>query len=385
MHTIGHVLASFVLSAVAVVTAAAPGAAQAAPTATFSLIANATSPGGATSRMSSSAVRTARVGETVTLGAWSHRFSNLGTGSWPDVAGDHHDNKWRVGIRLLAIQEDRARFEVEWARHEGTGASARQTRGETIGVVTLRKGQRRVLDLAHSSVADSEVASVLIELELTDLADPAFSTVWVDYEVRLFLKAAADGHTFVKSFREAAPQGQAVQFSFDVPMALNGAVATTAHELNRMRQMLEDLLVRYRPGHPDVVSLSNAIDKLAASTGSSGQAYVIMTVSGEVSGRIRPNGLLDVSLQAGRSLDCGPGKAGGRGTGSLGFIARPGEEVAVEFPTASTGSCALPPGTIAPATAAPGVTTKDGEVVVTFGDFLANRPTSLVIIPRLRQ
>ena len=291
-----------------------------------------------------------KVGESKAFGVYVEGFSKIGTAPWHGTEGSS-DCIWRVDVRLLSVQIDIVRFELSWSRYEGAGNTARRVAGDTR-VTTLRKGKRRLLNLARATSANAVFANVSAEVELMDVFDPQYPDLAIAYELSL-VHEQVNGKTATRSVRLTGEQGEERPFSFDIPFTLDGSAAaenasgeSTAGQLAQARALLASLQERYRPEHPDVVRLQRLIKSLEARSGAvtvpaAGRTTVTLRVTGAVSSRLNADGTFDVRLHAERVLDCGGGTVG-RGTGSQGFRAANGEWVGVAFPPVA-GACSRRP------------------------------------------
>ena len=365
----------------------APCSAQTAEAnATFVVRVTATTADGATGAPNSWVLGKLTVGESKAFGIYVEGFSKLGTAPWRGTDGSS-DCIWRVDVRPQSIEIDTVRFELAWSRYEGAGGAARRVAGDTR-VVTLRKGKRRLFDLARAVSAGAVFANVSAEVELMDVFDPQYPDLVIAYELSL-VHGQVNGKRSTRSVRLTGKQGEERPFSFDMPFTLDGSAAaenasgeSAAQQLAQARALLASLQEKYRPEHPDIVKLQTVIESLEARSGAgtipaAGRTTVTLRVTGAVSSRLNADGTFDVRLRAERLLDCGGGTVG-RGTGSQGFRAATGETVGIAFPPVA-GACspetvrAVPPG------AGAGVTLKDGRVWISFGDFFANQETALLV------
>ncbi len=365
----------------------APCSAQATEaSATFVVRVTATIGDGATGSPNSWILGKLKVGESKAFGIYVDGFSKMATAPWRGTEGSS-DCVWRVDIRPQSIAIDAVRFELAWSRYEGAGGAARRVAGDSR-VVTLRKGQRQLLDFARAASPGAVFANVSADVELMDVFDPQSPDLVVAYELSL-VHEPVNGKAATRSVRLTGKQGEERPFSFDIPFALDGSPAaenasgeSTAGQLAQARALLASLQERYRPEHPDVIRLQKVVENLDAKSGAvtvpaGGRTTVKLRVTGAVSSRLTPDGTFDVRLHAERVLDCGGGTVG-RGTGSQGFRAANGETVGVAFPPVA-GACSPETVRALPPDAGAGVALKDGRLWISFSDFFANQKTALLV------
>jgi hypothetical protein len=296
-----------------------------------------TQAGGPTGPPSSTNIGRLKIGETKAFGIYVDWASKLLTATWRG-SDEPSDCSWRVDVRPLSVQIDTVRFELAWTRYEGSGAAAHRVASDTR-VVTLRKGQRHVIDLARAPSGETDLANVVAEVELTEVLDPQYQNLAIAYELSL-VHELTNGQKLARGARLTGTQGENRPFSFELPFTLDGAAAT-----------------------------GNVAD--------AGPTVVTLRVTGVVSSRLKMDGTFDVELHAERVLDCGGGTVG-RGTGTQRFRAANGETVGVEFPTVA-GACSPPIASSVPPGARAGVTLRDGHVWVAFNEFFANQKTALLV------
>lgn len=199
---------------------------------------------------------------------------------------------WQLDVKMLSVETDKITFDV---------ALARTHRAEPMEIVrntfhlTLREDEPRIIDLVHGSPS-SACDTVFIELSASVAEEPAASRSSIDWDLWLNNGRApgvAQRHVITR-------HGEAGPFDFD-------AIKTTAVTLDKETE----------------------------------EAYVQLT--GQVRGRVRPDGSIDVALSTTRSVvfdptvranplglrNAGPG---GGGSGQKNFIMKPGEAVKIVLP-----------------------------------------------------
>jgi len=246
---------------------------------------------------------------------------------------------WHVSVKPVSVAADAAKLELAWARYDratGTpraGVSDRQ-------VVTLRQGQRCVLDLARSPAQDSALVSVLVEVELAYVGDPAFEELSIGHEIWLIHRSPTEAVRRLVAF--VAKQGESRPFDFE-PIEFAALGSDEAGE---------------------------------------GRGLLQLGVDGEIRTRLRRDGTFDVGLKTNRTLDCGAGRIGS-GTGVKTLNVTAGEGVEIELPTPS-GSCTLPPDVPRVATLPAGLLEVQGRVRVDLGEYFRGTKTSLLLRVRRR-
>ncbi len=337
-----------------------------------------------------SAMNARRLGidESYTFGLFDNNFEGVAVADWPhaDWPGQC---AWRISVKVLSVQIDSVRFELDWARYD------RKSRGPVIGdtrTITLRKGRRHVLDLVQSPLPASRLANIVIEVEASDVVDPPYAGLLIGYDLWLVHENEA-GQKITRRVELSGEQGETKHFSFDpiefeLPFRAPGNQDTPQARLNAARAALRQLQLRLTPAHPDVVALQRRVRELEAQAAGQSegdvQQNVKMLTGGQVSARLQPDGTFEISLTGERTFVCPPGGGAGGGSGSKSFVARPGETVGVVVPNYPVG-CTIPVGEATATNLPRGVTLDNGRARIAFDEFFHGDKTSfLVTVRRLK-
>ena len=362
-------------------------------TATFVVRAYGTSRTGATPAGSAAGIGRILIGKSYVFGFSEKGFDGVGSSEWPLPAGFPFQLEaqpvrvrqyaWRVEVKLLSMQIDEARCELNWGRYDRLRSLSEPVAGGT-STLTLRVGQRHIVDLVHSSSPSSLLENVIVELSLDSMLDPAYSNVSFGCDVWLVHEDAA-GHKTTRHVDVTAGQGEEKAFSFQpIGFTLDGAVDPVQDSRADLTDLARLLGERREPGAPAGyeaarLKLQELEERLATLAGRPTPPTVDLTVAGTVAARLRPDGSIEIGLRAERWMRCHGGGAGGGGLKAPSrFTVKPGETVAFQFPTYGV-SCGMPSGTTMPQTGRQGVEVRNGIVWVDFKDFLGDQNTSLLL------
>jgi len=281
----------------------------------------------------SAAAQTIAVGQTAIIGVAGDFDGAMSSGGWP--IGSPDSVAWRVEARLLAVSFETIQLSVTWRRHEpGTsrdGAGPGDTR-----VLKLGAGQRHVLDLAHSDSATSDLANVFVEI--------------------------------VAARAEEDRERPLLEYDFWLVHDSRSGKKTTAHQSYGNWDFAK---AAFNP-------ITFGLDGSIVPDGSNGP--IAVAVSAQLTGRLRPDGNMEVTLGTEAWLQCGQGRSGGAGVKE--FVAKEGETVSIELP-ASLGSCTVAGTAVVPPGARPGVAaTLDGLRVASREFFDGDRFSLLVRVRR---
>ena len=188
----------------------------------------------------SAAAQTIAVGQTAIIGVAADFDGAMASGGWP--VGGADSIAWRVEARLLAVSFETVHLSVTWRRYEpgasGDGAGPGDTR-----VLKLGAGQRHVLDLAQSDSPTSDFADVFVEITAAraeeDRERPLLEyDFWLVHESRSGKKTTA--HQSYGNWDFAKAAFNPITFGLDgsiVPDGSNGpiAVAVSAQLTGRLR------------------------------------------------------------------------------------------------------------------------------------------------------
>ncbi len=307
------------------------------PKARVSVHISGTSRTGRTGVPTSAATHTVAVGQTAVIGVSGDFAGAMGSGGWP--IGRDTSYAWRVETRVTAIESDSVELTVTWQRY-APGNRAEGTGVGDVRVIRLSATERHVLDFVHTDEASSPTVNLLVEIEASRAPDLAQRAVldydfWLVHEDRFGTKTTQ--HQSYGGF-----QGGKMPVAFD-PLGFN---------LDGTRA-------------PDATA-----------------APLTVSVNGQLTGYLTPDGAIDASLRTEAWLACGSGRSGGGGVKQ--FVARAGETVSVEVPT-SLGWCTIAGTRVVPVDARSGVSaTPDGVRVTSREFFNGDRFSLLVRVRRLR-
>ncbi len=294
-----------------------------------------TATAGATGTPNATRIARAKVGEGAEFGlTFDEATGGILAGGW-DAGKSKAAMAWLVKVRPVAVEIDTAQLDIDWQRFENAGGVSHRIAGDRR-TVTMRRGQRRVLDLVQSR-GTGTLANVVVEIEVTGVTDPAYSDVSLAYDL-WFVEEDAAGQKVARRLAVTGGQGERVPFSF----------APIEYSLNR------------------------------SGRGPKVNASIDVVLSGDLAGRLRPDGTLDVTVTASRVLRCVGGGAVSRESGTRDYNVRTGGTIALELP-APDGSCGLPDPVATSDSPKPGVSVLDGKTWVSFDKFFAGARTSLVL------
>jgi hypothetical protein len=264
---------------------------------------------------------------------------SLVVGGPPGQTVSKHQYSWQVTARLISVSLDSVAFDLDWQRSEGDDGNTLVTAGDRR-TITLRQGDRHVLDLVNCSPANSRLANVFLELQAMPVEDPAFAALTLEYDLWL-VQQAAGGTKTTRHFTVKGRQGEKVPFVFE-PVALPLEVQTQGGTESPLKMFIE----------------------------------------GTISGRGTADGIIQVSLQPKQYFRFNDDPRWGGGSGSKTFSISEGETVDLELPSLpATASGRVEPGKItAPA---PGVSLIESDLVrVDFDHYFAGARTSILITVR---
>ncbi len=328
----GHVLALAVVMAWP-----AYGQDASYPKARVSVHITGTSRTGRTGVPTSAAGHTIAIGQTAVIGVTGDFSGAMGSGGWP-IGGDT-SYAWRVETRVKAIESDTVELAVTWQRF-APGTRAAGTGIGDVRVIRLSTAERHVLDFVHTDDARSPTANLLVEIEASRMPELAGRAVlsydfWLVHEDRFGTKTTE--HQSYGAF-----QGDKRSVAFK-PLGFN---------LDGTRA-------------PDAAA-----------------APLTVSVSGHLTGYLKPDGALDATLSTEAWLACGGGRSGGGGVKQ--FVVREGETISVEVP-AAIGWCTIAGTRVVPSDARSGVSATPAGVRVTSGEFFSGDRFSLLVrVGRLR-
>lgn len=277
----------------------------------------------------SAAAQTIAVGQTAIIGVAGDFAGAMSCGGWP--VGGADSIAWRVEAQLLAVNFETIQLSVTWRRYEpgarDDGAGVGDTR-----VLKLGAGHRHILDLAQSDSPTSDLANVFVEIAAARAEEDRNRALleydfWLVHESRSGKKTTA--HQSYGSYDFAKAAFSPLTFGLDggiVPEGSSGAIA--------------------------------------------------VSVAAQLTGRLRPDGNVEVTLGTEAWLQCGQGRSGGAGVKE--FVATEGETISIELP-ASLGACTLAGTAVLPPGARPGVAATRGGLRVVSRDFFDGDRFSLLV------
>jgi hypothetical protein len=225
------------------------------------------------------------------------------TGNWMSESGSVHPSFkakideqeadslyiWRFDVSMREVATDKIMFDLTWERTSRAMPSESVRRTERL---TLREGEPHTVDLVHNA-QKSECLRVMVEIVAHLTEDPEFYGKTLDWDLWLSGTQTTPVHKSLTS-----PQGESAAFQFEPIL-----VPTT------------------RPA------------------GQPGNASMHVHVYGQLRGRIRADGNIDVALNAQRLVNYGENSqrfprlmARPGDSGQKNFIIRPGEIVRIVLP-----------------------------------------------------
>ena len=205
---------------------------------------------------------------------------------------------WSADARVLEASTDRLVLSARWRRFaRGSDGKPIESASEEIPSFSLREGDRVLLDFVHTPGSRC-IRNAALEITAQVREDPAFAARQIAYDLWL-VHETTDGRKTVERTQLTASQGERLPFAFS-------------------HQKL-----------PALASGGTADQKLQ------------VAVTGQMRGRIRSDGTLELSLVTNRALSyVAPDGSndGGIGEGGEKLVdLRPGEAIRVELPDPSQG------------------------------------------------
>jgi hypothetical protein len=301
---------------------------------------------GATGRPSAADVQSVPVGGS---------FTATVSARWPDgakvceVTGGHGDQedqedeggyRWRVAGTVRGADAGRVTLELRWQR-VGVPEGEAATQPGDRRTVTLREGELHILDLVHADPGSASLCANVVVRVTAAVAEPSPHThAWLAYDLWL-VHEGADGGRATRHLELAGEAGRPVSFQFaPLRWSLAGSPADAA-----------------------------------------AQDSVNLAVSGALRGELRPDGSVDLVLEAVRTLSLRADRASGQGRKT--FTVRPGDTVAIEVPGpvgVLTSTLEVP--LERTGQWAPGVQAHEGGVTVDAGPFFKGSRWLLVLTVR---
>ena len=186
--------------------------------------------------------------------------SSVGSGAPADSREAGSVHVWRAAFTVVAATMEEITVEVEWSRDTArTRGAHERVRGDSRRI-TLREGQAHTLDVIQADQPDRCADSLRVDLSAQIEEDPRFERERLVYDVWLLDEDGSAGGAS-RHFRTSARHGEEVGFSFPA---------------------LHWELVRPEQG--------------------GARARVLADVSGQLRGRLREDGSIDLILDAHRQL-----------------------------------------------------------------------------------
>ncbi len=239
--------------------------------------------------------RPLHVGESLTgaLFAGSPGNPNLGA-HWGATSGEGDEDAlyvWRATIQPARVTGEDITLVVDWKRFDAVAEGKREVRAGEHRTITLKSGDRHVLDFVTSSAADSsDCQSALIQVEASLVDDQPLANTTLAYDLWLVDEDEA-GRRVTRHMEMAGRQREAMSFRF-LPIG-----------------WLSDGSLAPADRRPDI----------------------LMEVSGTLKGRLLANGTVEIAVTPSRSLRFGQ-VGGGTGYRETVLQARPGETIRMEVP-----------------------------------------------------
>jgi hypothetical protein len=280
------------------------------------------------------------IGDAGTYSVHGDFAGATGAGGWPAATSDT-SFAWRVEARLLSVKTDLIEVSLTWGRYRrGAGSDAPEAGDGRV--VSLKAGQKHVLDLVQSDAPRSRVANLIVEVEAKQVEDLAYAGMAIGYDLWLVHENRA-GQKTTRRVQTVGAQGEKVGFPFPrLGFELDGTVVP-------------------RSSNPPLT----------------------VAVDGTILGRMRPDGAIDLVVDSRLWTGCRDGGLGGGG-GRKEFVARDGETVAVDLPFGS-GYCGTITGEAVPPNVRPGVSPFGNGLRVSNREFFEGDRLSLLVTARRQQ
>jgi len=202
--------------------------------------------------------------------------SAVGAGSPDEDALARSVHGWRARFEVLAATMEQITLRVDWSRETAARAGSRQVAAGDVRTITIKEGQSHTIDFLKAPEGSTECGTSLrVDLSALIAEDERFADKRLAYD--LWLVDEAPGQPKVtKYFAATARPGERVDFSFP-----------------SLRWPVPDARL------------------------SDGQAVeVAANVNGSLRGRLRPDGSMDLYLEANRDLGLAP--VGATASGGVG-------------------------------------------------------------------
>lgn len=210
-------------------------------------------------------------------------------------SGDNPIVAWGVEGRLVSVEGDAATVDVHWTRRVSTSAVAPSSSEEWRGRLTLRDGESRPFDLVRVAEGRLPCAWYVPEFGVEFLDPPQVKDAVLRYDLWL-IHRERDGTERVENARMVGRQGARVEYAF-----------------TPMHHSLEGVPIE--SARPDALKT---------------------TLHGQVTGRARADGLIDLTVETWRDVTVREGSRGNSGTKRL--TVKPHETIEIVVPPARAES-----------------------------------------------
>jgi len=223
-----------------------------------------------------------------------------GSGSGPSELEKRVADVWRVSYRMLPSDSGLSNVELTWEHlHAHTPGVLEHVAGDTHAV-GLKEGEHHVLDYlgaGEPGVGECGYRNVYVAVTAKPVEDPALADAMLAYDL-WWQHSDLDGSKRNSRFQATGRQGRKLDLSFSALPLSSGEGDARGVELNGFQASL--------------------------------------LISGSIRGRVRPDGSVEVSLDARRDLhtDLAGKQAGSSscGAGDKTISLRPGEPVSIVLP-----------------------------------------------------
>jgi hypothetical protein len=245
-----------------------------------------------------------------------------------------YDYLWQLDVCPISVALDVVTLNLDWRRTDLKNG-ARQTSGGDHRTLTLRQGERHLLDFVSCS-PDAPCVNQFLELHAVPVENSAAADTVLSYDIWL-VHQTAEGGKVTRHSLASGRQGEKVPFAFvAVPLQLDAAATPDAASPYRLQ------------------------------------------VSGTIAARLKPDGTIDVALSSTRN-EQSPMGALGRGEGVKSYTCRPDETTSISLPAipgstrwrADAGLKLRSPGR--------GVTVSGDAVVIDLNQFFENTNTAILL------
>jgi hypothetical protein len=251
-----------------------------------------------------------------------------------------YDYSWKLDVKPLSIAIDAITFEIQWQRSELRDGAMQPTAGDRR-TITLRQGQKHLLDFYRCTPVDAPNANVFLDVEAVPVEDSAFADAALEYDLWL-VHQTASGEKLTRHAIVAGRQGELVKFNFaPIPLRLETGAPLDAPSPYRL------------------------------------------IAAGDVTGRVKSDGNIEIAFSPKREQrSVGSTVPGLSGTGTKVFTVKPDETTSVALPSGTGFSSFRSDLSASLVNPAPGVSVKGDHVQVTLKPFFEGTTTSILLTVR---